>query len=245
VVRIAFTVVPPTVIALGFTAVALRKPNVLGPARHMIAVSIGILLFTAIAVRANAGAREMLLYSNFLPVLLCAAIVAIVSLLALGAITWRRAARVQRELARLERQRGTVDDDSDEPAIGLEITSWLRGPRVVQRPFAVRTSAGMLPVCGAHLVAAMPLATTQLRVGEQIAVVEPGSAVEVAGQRTASGDPFRTSAAPAADAMYVSPADAERGGFAGAALVMWRPCVAYLLIVSAIALPALAALVST
>jgi len=53
---------------------------------------------------------------------------------------------------------------------------------------------------------------------------------------------WRSRASPIADAMYVAPTSFDRVGFASAALVMWRPCVAYLLIVSAIALPALAAL---
>jgi hypothetical protein len=187
----------------------------------------------------------LLLYSNFLPVLLAAALVAMVSLVALGGVTWWRTAATHRAFTSRERRGGTVVDDGDEPVIGLEITSWLRGPRVVQRPFSVRTSIGTLPVRGAHLVAAIPAATTQLRTGESIEVLGPGEDVQIAGHGTAGGDPFRTSAAPLADAMYVAPASFESDGFASAALVMWRPCVAYLLIVSAIALPALAALTAS
>lgn len=242
--RIALVLAPPTLVALAFTAVALRAPAALRAGRIGIDVALAVILILAITVRATASGRVLLLYSNFLPMLLAATLVAIGALVVLGSVTWWRTWSTARQFARLERRGATVVDDSDEPALGLEITSWLRGPRVVQRPFAVHTSSGALPIHGAHLVAAIPPATTQLRVGEQIAVLYPGDDVQIAGQGDAAGDPFRTSAAPLADAMFVAPASLERGGFASAALVMWRPCVAYLLIVCAIALPALAALVA-
>jgi hypothetical protein len=66
--------------------------------------------------------------------------------------------------------------------------------------------------------------------------------VVVAGQTKDEGGPFRSSSAPLAGSLYVAPADVERAGFVSAALAMWRPCVAYLLIVTAVALPGLAAL---
>jgi len=199
-----------------------------------------------VATRARGGASERvrLLYWNFFPGVLAFAIVAMRSLVALGAVTWWGTAKTKRAFAALERRGATVVDDGDEPVVGLEITSWLRGPRVVQRSFAVRTSIGTLPVRGAHLVAPMPPATTQLRTGESIKVLGPRDDVQIAGHGDAGGDPFRTSAAPIADAMYVAPASYDSAGFASAALVMWRPCVAYLLIVSAVAIPALAALIS-
>jgi hypothetical protein len=232
-------------VAIVFTAVALRVPRALQRGAGAVAWALGVLLVVSLAVRAGGTARELLLYSNFFPVLLTAAVVAILALLALGAVTWLRMERLHRTFATLDRRTGTIVDDDDEPAIGLEITSWLCGPRVVQRPFTVRTKLGTSPVWGAHLVAPIPAVTTQLRVGEQIAVLEPGHEVELAGERDAAGDPFRTSAVPIADALYVAPAASDRGGVISAALVMWRPCVAYLLIVSAIALPALAGMAAT
>jgi hypothetical protein len=178
-------------------------------------------------------------------VLLVATLVAICALVALGVVSWMRSWRMSRSFGALESHGGTVVDDGEPVAIGLEITSWLRGPRVIQLPFSVRTSVGTLPIRGAHLVAAIPASTTQLAIGESIAIVRAGDDVQIAGADDAGGDPFRTSAAPLADAMYVAPASLEYGGFASAALVMWRPCVAYLLIVCAIALPALAGLTAT
>lgn len=243
--RLAFTLITPTVLALGFTAVALRAPAALKASRGGLDIGLVMLFIVAVVVRATASDRVMLLYSNFLPVLLAAALVAMASLVALGGVTWWRTAATYRAFSSRERRGATVVDDGEEPVVGLEITSWLRGPRVVQRPFAVRTSIGTLPVRGAHLVAAIPPATTQLRVGESIEVLGPGEDVQIAGHGDAAGDPFRTSAAPIADAMYVAPTSFDSPGFASAALVMWRPCVAYLLIVSAIAVPALAALAAT
>jgi hypothetical protein len=243
--QMLFTLVPPTLAALAFTTVALRRPGTLHAARPTIVLSISLLLVIAILTRMMANSRMLLLYSNFLPVLLVATLVAICGLVALGAVTWARSARIFRAFSALDSHGGTVVDDGEPVAIGLEITSWLRGPRVVQRTFSVRTSVGTLPIRGAHLVAAIPPATTQLAMGESIAIVRAGDDVQVAGASDAGGDPFRTSAAPLADAMYVAPAALEPGGFASAALVMWRPCVAYLLIVCAIALPALAGLTAT
>jgi len=242
--RVAFVVAPPTVVAIGFTVIALRRPAWLIASHGAVGGALGMLMLVAISTRVDASGRVMLLYSNFVPLLLAGALVAISALVVLGSVTWWRSWRAHRAFSARERRGGSVTTDGDEPAIGLEITSWLRGPRVVQRPFAVATSVGTLPVRGAHLVAPVPAATTQLRVGERLAVLKAGDEVQIAGHGDAGGDPFRTSAAPLVDGMFVAPAALDKPGFPNVALVMWRPCVAYLLIVSAIAVPALAALLA-
>jgi hypothetical protein len=150
-----------------------------------------------------------------------------------------------RAFARMKRVDGVIVEDGTEPALGFEITSWLRGPRTVQRSFAISTPAGTIPVSGAHLVAVLPAATTQLEVGECIAVLRPRDRVVIAGTGTATGAPFRSSAAPLAGELYVAAADRAAVGFSHVALAMWRPAVAYLLIVVAVAIPALAALAAT
>jgi hypothetical protein len=243
--RIAFIVAPPTVVAIGFTVIALRRPAWLVASHGALGAAVGLLMLVAIATRMDASGRVMLLYSNFVPVLLAAALVAVLALVVLGSVTWWRGWSMHRTFSARDRRGGNVVKDGDEPAIGLEITSWLRGPRVVQRPFSVSTSVGTLPVRGAHLVAAIPAATTQLRIGERLAVLKGGDDVQLAGHGDDAGSPFRTSAAPLADDMFVAPASLDKSGFPSVALVMWRPCVAYLLIVSAIAVPALAALLAT
>jgi hypothetical protein len=240
--RAAFSVIPPTVVALAFTAFALRRPTQLLAMRRSVIAAVAGLLLLALAMRIGATPREMVLYSNLMPMLLTAMIVAIAALMFFGIALAIRNAAALRALRGLRRADGVITLDDDAPVLGFEITSWLRGPRIVQRPFAVSIARSTIPVRGAHLVAALPAATTQLRIGESYAVLRPGDRVTIAGHRDASGDPFRTSAAPLAGEIYVAPAERAGSGFTHVALAMWRPCVAYLLIVVAVALPALAAL---
>jgi len=237
--------VPPTVVAVAFTAFALRRPQHLPGVQGALKAVLGVALFCSVVTRLGASGRVLLMYANFVPLLLAAALVAVVALAVLGAVSWLRLHRMHRRFVGLQRRAGKVDTDGAPVAIGVEITSWLRGPRVLQVPFAVTTAAGTLPVHGAHLVAPLPAATTALQVGERLAVLREGDDVVVAGTTEAGGDPFRTSAAPLADRVYVAPAIVEGGGFGSVALAMWRPCVAYLLIVSTVALPALAALLTS
>jgi hypothetical protein len=246
---LALIIGPPTLVAIAFTGFALRRPQRLPAVQGQIRTTLAVVLFIAVCSRVSASPRVMLLYSNFVPLLLAAALVAVLALCVLGAVSWWRLHAAQRTFARLERRSGKVTVDArgegDRVAIGVEITSWLRGPRVIQAPFAVATAAGTLPVHGAELVAPISPSTTQLHVGERIAVLRDGDDVQVAGLTDAGGDPFRTSAAPLADRVFVSPLTPDRGGFASVALAMWRPAVAYLLIISTIALPALAAILGS
>lgn len=243
--RVAFTIAPPTVLAFAYTALALRRPAQLLAWRRVTLPAIGVLLTVALMTRLVASAREMVLYSNLLPLLLTAMIVAIAALVMFGIALAVRGVLAHRAFARMKRVDGVIVEDGSEPALGFEITSWLRGPRTVQRTFAISTPAGTIPVSGAHLVAVLPAATTQLEVGECIAVLRPRDRVVVAGTGTATGAPFRSSAAPLAGELYVAPADRPAVGFSHVALAMWRPAVAYLLIVVAVAIPALAALAAT
>jgi hypothetical protein len=243
--RVALTVVPPTIVAFAFTAFALRKPaSLLGMRPVIIALVCGGCL-AAFGTRINASAREMVLYSNLLPILLTAMIVAIAALVIFGIALAVRSYVAQHSFRRKRRVEGVIVVEDDAPVFGFEITSWLRGPRVVQRPFAVNVAGATIPVNGAHLVASLPDATTQVELGESFAVLRGGDRVLIAGHSHASGDPFRTSAAPLAGELFIAPADRASSGFAHVALAMWRPCVAYLLIVVAVALPALAALAAT
>src|SRR5262249_45640564 len=148
------------------------------------------------------------------PMLLTAMIAAIAALVCFGIGLAVTAARAQTALRRHKRSDGVIVRDDDTPVFGLEITSWLRGPRIVQRPFAVSIPGATIPSSGAHLVAAMPTATTQLRTGEAYAVLRPGDRVTIAGHADAAGDPFRTSAAPLAGDVMIAPADRAPVGFA-------------------------------
>jgi hypothetical protein len=255
--RVLLSIVPPTIVALGFTAFALRKPSQLLRARPAILAIVGAGYLFAFAVRLDASAREMVLYSNLLPILLTAMVVAIAALIIFGTALAIRSFAAQHAFKRKRRAEGVIVREldaavtprvvtrDDAPVFGFEITSWLRGPRVVQRSFAVSIAGATIPVNGAHLVAPLPAATTQLQIGESFAVLRPGDRVTIAGHARATGDPFRTSAAPLAGELFIAPAERGASSFAHVALAMWRPCVAYLLIVVAVALPALAALAAS
>ncbi|HEY5944390.1 MAG TPA: hypothetical protein VIV40_02820, partial [Kofleriaceae bacterium] len=128
-----------------------------------------------------------------------------------------------------------VVNDEPDPIARLEITSWLRGPHLTVRPFVVATSHGELPVQGAPLLAAIPRITTQLDVGEHADLMMPGDRAVVAGHSMASNAPFRGLDAP--DIAMIAAPDARRYRFSDVTLVVWRPAVAYLAILIAVALP--------
>lgn len=243
--RVVWTIAPPTLLALAFTTLALRRPRQLLEQRRVVVLFVVIAFVIAVVTRLGASARVLVLYSNLLPLLFAAMIVAVVALIGFGTALAVRGLRVQRAFSKRSHLDGVIVADDSAPAFGFEITSWLRGPRTVQRPFAVSTSAGTVPVRGAHLVATLPAATSQLHVGECVAVLRPGDRVTIAGHGEAAGDPFRTSAAPLAGEIHVAPVERTSGAFAHVALALWRPCVAYLLIVVAVAIPALVALGAT
>jgi hypothetical protein len=242
--RIVVSVAPPTLVALAFTAFALRRPAQLLACRRAVIVAVIVLASCGVAMRADATAREMMLYSNLMPIMITAMIVAVAALIIFGVALAVRSYAAQHAFKHKKRADGVIVLDEQTPVAGFEITSWLRGPRVVQRPFAVSIAGATIPVNGAHLIAPLPAASTQLHIGESFAVLRPGDRVTIAGHTRASGDPFRTSAAPLTGELFIAPADRVTSGLAHVALAMWRPCVAYLLIVVAVALPALAALVA-
>jgi hypothetical protein len=235
-------VAPATVFAALYTTLSLRRPGWAQRHRPVIAKLLGLVLGISVLTRLTASPRAMVLYSNFVPLLLVAMLAAVTALVVLAVVTLARGYRARRRFAARERIVGVIEADSKDPVIGIQIASWLRGPRIFQRPFAIATSLGTIPVSGVELVAPLPASTTLLQAQETLGVIHPGETVIVAGHMADSGDPFRSSAAPLSGALYVAPADAERAGFASATLAMWRPCVAYLLIVTTVALPGLAAL---
>ncbi|HSD88207.1 MAG TPA: hypothetical protein VLB44_11855 [Kofleriaceae bacterium] len=232
----------PTLVAAIYTTLSLRRPGWAQTHRSRIVKLLGLVLAVSVLTRMAANPRAMVLYSNFVPLLLVAMLAAVTALVVLAIVTLVRGYQARRRFAARERIVGVIEADSRDPVIGIQIASWLRGPRIVQRPFAIATSQGTIPVSGAELVAPLPASTTLLAATETLGVIHPGETVIVAGHVADGGDPFRSSAAPLSGALYVAPADVERAGFASATLAMWRPCVAYLLIVTTVALPGLAAL---
>jgi hypothetical protein len=243
---IVFVLVPPFVGALAFTATALRWPQVWR--RHSAGVIALLLLalFIGVAMRREVSELGAFIYLNFVHVIAASALVAVASITVLGISTWVGNARARALLEQPGVLVGTIL--SRHPIAILELTSWLRGPRPACTAFVVETPYGEVPVpAGARVVAPTPLATTLLRTGEIVQVLKPGDRVALAGYVHArSGEPFRATSAPIAGAtgITVGRLDQERDGFSSVGLDLWRPSVAYLLILVALLLPALAALLS-
>jgi hypothetical protein len=212
---------------------------------NVLASAVGVLLCAALYARLEPSDAALRSYTSFTHVLLAAAVVAIAMVVMLAAALYLRARRARRAMARDPlRRTGRVVTDTE--LVGrIEITSWLRGPQLVVGACSVATDAGELLVPGgAELVAHVPPITTRLAVGESVVALRGGDRVELAGYvRPAAGHPFRDGA----DALVpgpgvrIAPADADSFARADIALSVWRPAVAYLLIVTAVALPGVVA----
>jgi hypothetical protein len=203
------------------------------------------LLATALVMRADAPAAARVVYANFIHVLLGGMSVACAGLAGVGAAMYLRARRTRRRF-----ERDVVDgvvtlDGDDEPIVGvLEIAGWLRGPRPLVRPFVLATASGDVPVHGARLAAPIDPSTTALRVGESLPIIRSGDRIAMIGHRRAdAAGPFRTQATLiAGDDVVIAPHALPHFGFTDIALALWRPSIAYLVILVAVAMPALAAL---
>src|SRR5262249_19721907 len=124
------------------------------------------------------------------------------------------------------------------PVATFEITIWLRGPRLVSRPFSVTTSSGELPAAGAEVLSHPPAATIPLAIGSTGASPSCGKPRTVAPRPAgAAGGPFRS--ADVGIVEMIAPIGSKPAAFAHVALVVWRPAVAYLAIVMAATLPGL------
>jgi hypothetical protein len=134
--------IPPVLVATTYTALAMRRPGWLRAHRTHVVVAVSILLSAALIARMNAQARPMVLYSNFVSFLLVGVLVAVAALLVLALSMLVRGYRLRHRFASRERIVGVVHADGGEPVFGVELPSWLRGPRLLQRPFAIATAAG-------------------------------------------------------------------------------------------------------
>jgi hypothetical protein len=243
---IAMMIVPPLTGATLFTASALRRPDVWRSNAGVVTTILVMLLVIAVACRQNVDSISAYIYINFVHVLGASALLAVAALVALGTTMWisERRARMA-----LENERTLIGTIRGGDLIGaLELTSWLRGPQPSCEAFAVTTAFGEVPVPpNARLVCPTPAASTLLRRGEAIVTLREGDRVVLGGYVTAQrGGPFRETVAPipGSDGITVGLVDDERYGLAHAALDLWRPAIAYLVICVAVAVPAMAALLS-
>lgn len=226
---------PPAIVAVSFVTFAFRLPAAL--ARNRVGIrqtAIGLLvLATVVALTLPDDGWDLYLESSYL--VLTALILAVMALGWLTLTSAIGARLVTRRLRKLVHITGVIAHDDEGDAACVEITSWLRGPRIITRPFVVTTARGDVPVTGAQVCTKLSAATTTLGVGESMTALAAGDRVVIAGHRTnADGHPFR--AADATDVAFVA-SPAARDRFSDVALVVWRPAVAYLAIVVAVALP--------
>jgi hypothetical protein len=242
----ALAVVPPFVVASAFAALCVRRPDRVRALRIWLAIFVVLGLAVAIVWRSGASRFARIAFDNLVHFALAAAGLAAAALLGLAIATWRRGATARRVMANEHAARtGTiVPDEHDDVPGSLEITSWLRGPCTRLRAFVVATPRGDLHVPqGALLAAAIPPVTTVLRVGEAVAMLRAGDRVALGGlvEHTAFDSPFRSATVhlPGPRGIVVCRWEREIYGFAHVALGMWRPCVAYVVIAIAVALPAL------
>ena len=228
---------PSALVAIGFTLLAFRRPRALTAwrrtIRNLVVVGLIVAVFGALTL-SHAGWR-LFLESSYLT--LTAAVLVIGSLLVLTLATWLRSALAHHRFASLPHHTGTIAREEDAPVARFEITSWLRGPRLAVRSFVVTTPQGELPIHGADLLLPLPKRTTSLDVDQHVDVLEPGDRVVIAGQSRSHDGPFR--GLDATDAAMIAGRDARRYRFSDVALVVWRPAVAYLAILVAVALPPL------
>ncbi|HEU0032088.1 MAG TPA: hypothetical protein VFQ53_15750 [Kofleriaceae bacterium] len=245
---LAFVLLPPLMLAIAFTVLVIQRPEVVRRAIPLLATLAIVLAIGSLFTRLGAPEGPALVYGNFTHVVLATGLVAALSVLALGVVIATRMRRARRALARSTTNRSGVilrDPDDETDAIACVVTHWLRGPRVLMRSFVVETTEGPLHVPSAELVLPVPCATTVLGAGEAVVVLRHGDRVTVGGfVEPPSGHPFRETATPlpGSDGLLVTTETLDRYGFANLAHAIWRPCIAYLIIVTAVALPALAGL---
>lgn len=237
---IAMVLVPPFVAAVAYTALALRRARI--AQRKLVWLAIYAMMWcAAVAVRADAAEMEMVMYANYLPWLFAGAVTIVVAIAALAGATW-----LATRFRRTAQHRGIVDAPMGETIAGFAITSWLRGPEPIASGFELTTKDGSLPVpASARVRAPLPLESTIARVGEIVPVVRGGDEVAVSGyEQHESGQPFRDSSAPipSTAGVEIAPTRAGAAGLEQLVLAAWRPAIAYLFVLLAVAVPALISL---
>jgi hypothetical protein len=246
---LALVLGPPLLGAAVFAALALRRPALALRARGLWTAALLLLFSAALLARLTDSERGYLVYLNLVHFLLASAAVATAALVAFVASLWLRGRSARARLSRDQAPvTGVICDERDGSSTlvaCLELEGWLAGPRALVDSFEVSTPAGRIPIpAGAELAASLPAVSTVLHVGEAVSVIRRGDRVVVSGLVTPPADhPFRSSGAlvPGPDGIVVRRHDDTGDGFASISLVAWRPCVALLLILSAVAIPGLAA----
>ncbi len=237
---------PPLVVAALFTLLAVRAPKLARALRWPIALALLALFVVSVAARATANHGAFLVHDNFVHLLLAAVTLAIVATNALAITTWFAGRRALRGL--VKSREGAITDEESEVVAYLQITSWLRGPRLWMRSFVANTSNELLCVpSGARLATALPKISSTMRAGESVVVLSKRDAISLGGfvERQVGDSPFRSTVmtVPGPSGITVGRSEPLSTPTESMLLAAWRPSVAYLLILLAIAVPSLIGLV--
>jgi hypothetical protein len=243
----AKVIIPPLVAAIGYAWVATSRRDELRPDwmqhyRSELFGALAMFLCVAIGLRIDAPPAARVVYANFIHVMIGALLVASTATGVVGVARWRR----ERELRRLSSDAsaliGTIVSDRDPVVACYEIAGWLVPPRSVVRSFMLATRTGDVLVPGARMAAPLHPQSTKLAVGESVAALRAGDRVAVTSTAISHDGPFRGTTAMVGTDPVVALSPLPQLTFSDLALAMWRPAVAYLVILVAVALPALAAL---
>lgn len=247
---VAFVLIPPAALALGVAVVVEQRPPWLRQRRVQVSafssIFVFIALLVAIGARTDASAGSHFMYGNFVHVLFS---VAAFALIALAALAWSHARALAANRDDSQRpapwaQEGVVVvPPGGEPEVGHVIYHGLLGGlRPAVAGFVLRTPRGDLPVpAGVRLSAALPLSTESARAGERTAVLREGERVIVSGFVAPAADgPYRESSLLAAGPgglVVAVPRHRAETISRDVLLLIWRPCVLFLVVAALAALP--------
>jgi hypothetical protein len=238
---------PPLIVASLYTWMSLRAPRFAQRARNTIIVLLTLLFVFAVVSRVRNYRGAFLIYDNFVHVVLAVVMVAIVATVTLAVATWSTSRRTVRRLAEQRARTGVIDDDGDDVVACMQITSWLRGPRLWTRDFIARVDDNELVVPGgARLATEVPLVSSVMRIGEAVVVLKRGDVVKLGGfvDRQLGEDPFRstTVTVPGPAGIVVGSERPVATPMQSMGMTAWRPSVAYLMILIVVGIPAIAGL---
>ena len=244
-------ILPPAAATLLLTAASTRPRGQRFFASYGLRVfaclALAIMLIIAVGGRANTDLRGSLAYTNLLPVLLCGALLSLVAVIAIAMSHWLALRAIRKKKGRgLETQVGVVAVQSGNKAPGrLHYLGWALGLRCHCAPFILRTARGDIPIPGgARILAGLPLWTSRSQKGDSSPILSVGDRVRVTGFVAPPRDnAFRRSELPVPGSrglVLVKLDDEETSLSSDLALLLWRPAILYLAIMSIVALPALA-----
>ncbi len=239
----ALVIAPPLLVATGYTALAIRAPSLVTRLRLPVFIVLIVLCLASLAMRATASAGAFAVHDNFMHLLLAAAMLAIVATVTLSLSTWVTGWLDLRRLARDGHRDVTISDDDPDAIATMEITGFLRGPRMWTRSFIASDGKQELRVpAGAKLVTAIPKLSSVMRPGEQVVVVTKADRLKLGGlvAREVGDSPFRShKITELGPELRVARAEPISTPVESMLLTAWRPSLAYLVILVVVAIPSL------